>query len=229
MKKSFKYYIVVWGLLLALFNLITFIVPNPPNPAKFTESFWIGYGFVMAAFVGQLVCAGIAFRHDERSLVFYNLSLLSSSFAGLVATFIAGIICMITPVPYWISVVICAIVLVLNAITVIKVKVAINISVDKKIKEQTFFIKSLTVDAETLEARANDDYIKAECRKVAEALRYSDPMSSDALASVESQITVRFADLSAAVAENDKAKTTAIAKDLLVLIGDRNKKCKLLK
>ena len=228
MKKNFKYYIIAWGILLALFNLITFIVPSPN---KFAPSFWIGYSFIMLAFAGQLGCSFMVFKHDEHRMVFYNITLLRSSFIGLATSFVAGILCMITPFPYWLSVIICAVVLALNAFAVIKAKVAIDAvaSVDQKIKEKTFFIKSLTIDAETLMARANDDAIKAECRKVAEALRYSDPMSSNALSSVEGQITVKFADLSSVVAENDKEKTIAVAKELLVLIDDRNRKCKLLK
>ena len=228
MKKNLKYYIISWGLLLGLFNLITFIVPSLN---KFTPSFWIGYSFITLAFVGQLVCSLTVFKNDEYRMAFYNITLLRTSFIGLITSFVAGLLCMITPFPYWLSVIICAVVLVLNVLAVIKAKVAIDevASIDTKIKEKTFFIKSLTIDAETLMSRANDDAIKAECRKVAEALRYSDPMSSSALASAESQISVKFAELSAAVAENDKEKTAVSAKELLVLIDDRNRKCKLLK
>lgn len=61
-----------------------------------------------------------------------------------------------------------------------------------------------------------------------EAVRYSDPMSNDALAGVESQITLKFNELSEAVSGGaDNVKN--IADELVILIGDRNKKCKLLK
>ena len=59
----------------------------------------------------------------------------------------------------------------------------------------------LTIDADTLMAQAKSDGVKAECRKVYEAIRYSDPMSNDALASVEGKISAKFAELSAKVAE----------------------------
>ena len=62
-----------------------------------------------------------------------------------------------------------------------------------------------------------------------EAVRYSDPMSHDALSSVESQITVKFAELSEAVKTDDANKVTEIANEIIILVGDRNKKCKLLK
>ena len=78
-------------------------------------------------------------------------------------------------------------------------------------------------------ASAKSEAAKAECRKVYEAIRYSDPMSNDALASVESQITVKFAELSDAVKEDNVEQVAEIANEVIILLGDRNKKCKLLK
>ena len=232
MKKNFKLYLVAWVLLLAIFNLIAFLVPGTPTNEKFTASFWIGYGFITVMLIGQLVCAYMAFNQNDSKKVFYNITLVRSSYTGLVFSFIIGSICMIFSfLPYWIGVVVCAIVLLLNVMAIMKAKVAINEveRIDEKVKTQTFFIKSLTIDAETLMAGAKDDDIKAECRKVAEALRYSDPMSSDALSSIEGAISIKFTEFSNAVQANDKEKAIPTAGELVVLIGDRNKKCKLLK
>ena len=54
-------------------------------------------------------------------------------------------------------------------------------------------------------------------------------MSNDALSAVESQITIAFAAFSDAVKMNDVDKVAEIAKDISILISDRNKKCMLLK
>ena len=88
--------------------------------------------------------------------------------------------------------------------------------IESKVKTQTFFIKSLTIDADTLKASAKSEAVKAECRKVYEAIRYSDPMSNDALASVESQITVKFAALSDVVQANDPAAVAELANEVIV-------------
>ena len=137
----------------------------------------------------------------------------------------------ISPLPYWVGIILCSLVLAFNI--VITFKTASTIvrleSIDNKVKVQTFFIKSLTIDADTLMASAKSEAVKAECRKVYETVRYSDPMSNDALASVESQITVKFAELSEAVKADDAAKVVELANEVIVLVGDRNKKCKLLK
>ena len=78
-------------------------------------------------------------------------------------------------------------------------------------------------------ASAKSDAAKAECKKVYEAIRYSDPMSNDALASIEGQISIKFEALSAAVGADDIEKVSELANEVIILIGNRNGKCKLLK
>lgn len=232
MKKRFNLYIVVWAVLLALFNVIAFISVGWTGQEKYTPSFWIGYVFITVMFIGQLICSYMAFKADSAKKLFYNISLIRTSYIGLIVSFVVGGLCMlISPLPYWVGVIVCAIVLVANFLSVIKATAAIDEidRVDTKVKTQTFFIKSLTVDADTLMASAKSEAVKAECRKVYEAIRYSDPMSNEALASVESQITVKFEELSETVKVDDANKAIEIANEIIILIGDRNKKCKLLK
>ena len=232
MKKEFKSYVVVWAVLLALFNVIAFVSVGWAGQEKYTASFWIGYTFITLTFIGQLACAYIALKAENLQKIFYNIPLITASFAGLIASFIVGGLCMlISPLPYWIGVIVCVIVLAVNALAVVKTTVAIGEveRIDEKIKTQTFFIKSLTVDADTLLASAKSDAVRAECRKVYEAIRYSDPMSNDALTSVESAITLKFTALTDAVKTDDVEKVAAIANEVIILVKNRNEKCKLLK
>ena len=233
MKKNFKYFAVIWAILLALFNVICFVTPDEMNGmSKYTGAFWVGYIFITAAFVGQLICAFIAFKAENIEKMFYNVPLISLSFIGLIVMAVVGTLTMAIPnLPNWIGIIVCAIVLAFTAIAVVKASMAAdNVQqVEQKVKAQTFFIKSLTVDADTLLSQAKSDEIKAECRKVYEAVRYSDPMSNDVLAVAESQITLKFAALSDAVKADSAADVKTLASELLVLIADRNKKCKLLK
>ena len=232
MKKNFKFYLIAWCIVLALFNVIAFVVPSIPEPEKFTPSFWIGYASVTVTLIGQLACAYIALKDENFQKLFYNVSLLKTSYTGLIVSFAVGGLCMvISTIPYWVGVVLCAIVLAINVIAVLKAKVAIDEveRIDAKIKTQTFFIKSLTVDAESLVARAKSDAVKSECKKVYEAIRYSDPMSHAELGTIESEITRQFATLVDAVKADDAEKVSQEAAEICLLISDRNKKCKLFK
>ncbi len=232
MNKQFKNYLVTWAVLLGLFNVIAFVSVGWAGQEKYTASFWTGYVFITLAFGGQLACAYKALKEENLTKLFYNISLFKTSYSGLVASFVFGGLCMvISPLPYWVGILLCAIVLALNVISVVKASVAVDAvaQIDRKVKVQTFFIKSLTVDAETLLARAQGEEIKAACKKVYEAIRYSDPMSSDALSAAESQITLKFAALSDAVAAGDVTAVQTAAREVVILVEDRNRKCKLLK
>ena len=227
MKKNFKLYLVAWAIVLALFNVISFVVP-----AEKTTSFWIGYIFISLTFIGQLVCSYTVFKANNATKIFYNLSLVKIGYVGLIASFVVGGLCMlISPLPYWVGVVICAIVLAANILSVLKATTAVAEveRIDSKIKVQTSFIKMLTIDADTLMAQAKSDEVRAECRKVYEAIRYSDPMSNDELSSIEGQISAKFAEFSGAVKTDDFTGVTEIANEVVILIGDRNKKCKEMK
>ena len=225
MKKNFKLYLVAWAIAFAFFNVLSFVVPSEK-----TTSFWIGYIFISLTFIGQLVCLYKVFKANSATKIFYNLSLAKIGYIGLIASFIVGGLCMlISPLPYWVGVVVCAVILAANILSVLKATAAVAEveRIDSKIKVQTSFIKMLTIDADTLMAQAKSEVIKAECRKVYEVIRYSDPMSNDALAAVESQISAKFTELSDAVKEDNTEKVAEIANNVVILIGDRNKKCKV--
>ena len=232
MKKVFKFYSVIWAILLALFNVISFVSVGWAGISKYTPSFWIGYVFITLSFVGQIVCTYFAFKDDDIKKTFYNVSLISTSYTGLILSFVFGGLCMmISPLPYWVGIILCTIVLAINIIAVIKASAAVDIvsKIDDKVKTKTFFIKSLTVDAESLISRAKSENIKAECKKVYEAVRYSDPMSSAALAPIESDITIKFSTFSEAVISEESEKVVTLADEIIILLGNRNKKCRLLR
>lgn len=232
MKRVFKFYSIIWAVLLALFNVVSFVSVGWAGISKYTPSFWIGYVFITLSFVCQIVCAFFALKDNDIKKTFYNVSLIAASYTGLILSFVFGGLCMIISLlPYWVGILLCAIVLGFNVIAVVKATAVIDTvsSIDEKVKEKTLFIKSLTVDAETLMSRAKSETIKAECKKVYEAVRYSDPMSNDALASIEGDITIKFSKLSEAVISENSGTVVTLADEIIILLGDRNKKCKLLK
>lgn len=233
MKKGFKQYAAAWAVLLVLFNLICFVTPAEwYGFNKFGGSFWAGYVVITLAFLGQLACAYMTFKAENRKRFFYNLPLITVSYTGLILTLVLGGLCMAIPdVPNWLGAILGAVVLAFTAVAVIKASAAADIveSVDKKVAEKTAFLRMATADAEVILASAKSAEIKAECRKVYEALRYSDPMSNEALSVTEAKITVKLDELKAAAAADDAEKTKTAAEDLMLLIKERNTKCKALK
>lgn len=237
MKKLFKSYALIWVVLLAAFNVVCFVLPNAVSVggheyAKFGGVFWVGYIFITIAFIGQLACAYRAFNTDDKTRFFYNIPVIRVSYTGLILTIIFGAACMVIPdLPNWVGVILCFVILAFTAIAVIKADTTAEVieDIDKKISAKTAFIKELTADTESLVSHAATADAKAACTKVYEALRYSDPMSNDTLADIESELSKSFAVLSNAVKANDANAISNAADAFLIVLGDRNRKCKLLK
>lgn len=233
MKSKFKYYAAAWAVLVVLFHVIVFITPDEfKGMSKFGSSFWIGYIFIMLAFIGQLFAAWLAVKDDDITKLFYNIPLITISYTALIVMTVIGTLSMTIPnLPYWLGVIGCMIVLAFSVIALMGAQAASSIvtDMDYEIKNKTFFIKSLTVDVESLMEKAASADMKEEIKKVYEAVRYSDPMSSDALSGVESQITLRMNELADSVEKGDIDLVSKNAGEMIVLINDRNRKCKLLK
>lgn len=232
MNKNFKFYLSIWATLLAIFNIIAFAAPGWIWFEKYTPSFWIGYAFIMVSFIGQLACSFVAFKAENSQNLFYNIPLIKISFTGLVLSFVFGGICMFaSPLPGWVAAIVGIIILGAVALSVFKAKAAADLvsEIDTRVKNKTFFIKSLALDTEQVMNAAKTDELKTLAKKVYEAVRFSDPMSNAALVEIEDKMQSSFYDFANAVDQQDYELAASTANDLLSLVDLRNKKCKLLK
>jgi hypothetical protein len=123
------------------------------------------------------------------------------------------------------AVVVCSIILAISALCAIAGQAGANEinRVEEKIKVKRAFIQFLQVDIEMLAESETDAETKAELKKLAEKVRFSDPMSHEMLGELESRISVKVEEIKTAT---DKK---AIIKEIDVLLIERNKKCKILK
>ena len=233
MKKNFGIYSIIWAIYLAVFNVIVFVTPNEIGGiSKFSGSFWVGYIFITIAFIGQLICAFFAFKPRNFKKLFYKIPLISVSYSGLVLMLIAGSVFMAVPtLPEWIGIIVCVLILAFNAIAIIKATAAAELvsGIDEKVKTQTFFIKNLAADAQSLMTSAKSDELRAEAKKVYEAIRYSDPMSNVALSELNTQIERQYNTFADAVKADDAELAKETSDALVELIETRNQKCKALK
>ena len=234
MKRNFKFYFILWLILLAAFNAGIFLV-RPVIPGYVLNDgagFWTAWAFIMAAFAGNLICAYFAFKTQNLKKLFYNLPLVTVSYAGLISMLSLGETLMLIPgCPAWIAAVVCLIAAAVTAAAVVRADWAGKAAgaVEEKVKAQTAFIKTATLDAQNIANRAKSPAISAAGQRVYEALRYSDPMSSDALSAEEAKIAAKIEELSAAVNNADEETAGATADETVLLIKERNNKCRLLK
>ena len=213
MKMSFKLYALICAIGFAIFSLVTFI-PMVSAGVEITSSFIIGYIFCALLFAEQLGCGYFVFKEENLQKVFYNIPIVKTSFSSLVVMIVASVVLSLIGAPNWLVAVICAVIASVSAISILKASFVSEevAKIDEKIKSDTFFIKSLTVDAESL---------------ISKAIRFSDPMSNNALASLESEITIKFRSFENAVISGESLEEKS--NELLILVEERNKKCKLIK
>ncbi len=233
MKKKFVPYLICWTIFLALFHVIVFVTPNEiAGMSKFGGGFWIGYGFTLAAFLGQLLCVWLAFKEGEKRKLFYKLPLVYISYITLILTAAVGIVFMTVPqIPAWIAAIVCAVITAFGAVAVITAKAAAETvsAIDEKIKTRTAFIKELTARAESVMTQAQTPELKTEAKKVYEAIRYSDPISGAELSEIEGKISEAFVAFAKNVSSCDTAETKSSSANLILLLNERATKCKLLK
>lgn len=233
MKSYFKYYGICWAVLFLAFQIITFVATGATvGLAALRSAFWISYAFIDLVFIGNLICSILFFRSDHQDKIFLHYPVVKLAFTALVVSVVAGALVLAVPViPYWIGVVVDVCILVYYVIAIVASTAGAEVveSKDQRIKEQTAFIKLLTVDAEVLMDGCKTPQAKVLAAKVYEAVRYSDPMSTPALQQVDNEIQAAFHTFSAAICNGDMLSAQGAADQLLAQIDARNMKCKALK
>ena len=220
-KNSTKGYVIL-GILFALISIIAFAVPTSK-----TATFWIAYVFTAAAFAAQIVIWKTAFGKEEAlKSKFLGFPVVHIGIVYAVIQVIAFVVFMFVPtLPAWSAIVVCSVIAGISAVCMISADAGRNEieRVEAKVQKKVFYIRELQANIELLADNESDAAVKTTLTKLAEKIRFSDPMSNEVLAELEAEITAKVKELK--TAEN-KAE---IIKVLDSLITERNKKAKLLK
>ena len=222
MKKNGSMSYLALGIVFALFNVIAFVVPTDK-----TATFWTAYAFSVVAFAVQIPLWKIALgKKDTLKSKFLGIPVIHVGITYLIIQLIAFAVFMIFPtLPVWAAVVVCAVILAISALCVIAGQAGANEinRVEEKIKVKRAFIQFLQTDIEMLAETETDAETKAALKKLAEKVRFSDPMSHEMLGELESRISAKVEEMKTAT---DKK---ALIEEVATLLTERNKKCKILK
>lgn len=222
MKKNKGMAYAVLAIAFVLFNVIAFSVPTVKS-----ATFWVAYVFTAVAFASQIAIWNFAFKGtDTLKSKFLGIPLISVGITYLIVQIIVFVIFMALPLTAsWIAIVVCALILGISAICLIGTETGreeIN-RVEETVEKKVFYIKELQVDIEMLASTETDSDTKVALTKLADKIRFSDPMSNEVLVDLEAEITAKVKELK--TAEN-KAEIITV---LDSLITERNKKAKILK
>lgn len=213
---------------IALFSVIAFAVPFHHG-----INFWLGYGFGLFSilFLGLITYMSNSAKKPLQSR-FYGWQLMGVAGIYTVIQVVFSLLLFAIPMlPTWLGVVVCSALLILalgGSITTQSTNNTIE-KLDSEVKGKVFYIRSLEADIGGIAAKCSDPSLKKELEKLREIIRYSDPMSSPRLASIEESIQERCNYLGELVTRQDYNSALAAAQQIGRLLIERNEKCKLLK
>ena len=226
-KNKLRFYVVL-AILFVVLSVIAFVLPFQK-----TATFWLSYAFAVIAIAVQIYAYPKAFDGPTVKSKFYGFPLARVSTIYLIAQIVLSLIFMVVSkwVPAWIPVVLFALLLGAAAIGFIAAEGVrdeverqdvvhkANVTTMRALQSKAVFVASQCEDAETKQA----------LDAFAEALRFSDPVSSDALTDIEENLTGLVEELGNAVLDKDFEAARTLCAKASTLLADRNRMCKLNK
>lgn len=231
MKKNTTRWWVILGAVLVVYNVIVFVVPFPKNPV-----FFLSWLFTLAAIGAQGYVVRTAFYRGEgvRSK-FYGWPIAKIGLAYLAVQLALGLAFMAlglaVSVPVWLPLVLYVVLLGVSAAGFVAADAVRDevVRQDVKLVKDTSFMHSLQAKAASLPGLTQDAQLARLLEQFAEELRYSDPVSGEALRDAEAELAARTGELQRAVADGDKEAALALERKARAALSERNRLCKLNK
>lgn len=219
-KNSTKGYIIL-GILFALVSIVAFAVPTIK-----TATFWIAYVFTAAAFAAQIFIWNKALGKEELKSKFLGFPVVHIGIVYAIIQVVAFAVFLFVPtLPAWSAIVVCSVIAGVSAVCMISADAGHNEieRVEAKVQKKVLYIRELQVDVELIAAAETDADAKVALTQLAEKIRFSDPMSNEQLADLENKISIKVMELKTAT------NKVEIITEIISLLNERNKKCRILK
>lgn len=229
MKKEMIRWGIGLGVLLVLYILVAFLIPF-----VHTATFWVSFVFTLVAFGVAAASMYIAFiKNPDARSKFYGFPIARIGAIYGLAQLIAGIVFMALAawVPAWVAVLVYAIALGAAVIGLISAEAVVEeIRVqDVKLKKDVSLMRGLQSKVNQMAAQCDNPDAAEAVKKFAEELRYSDPVSSDALAEIEADLSAAVDELQSAIVDGDSNATRQLCRKASGVLAERNRLCKLNK
>lgn len=220
--------LAVLGILFIVYNLFVFVLCKPQ-----TSAFWISYVFMLIAFACQVATMFISVKTLDVETMFFGIPLLQLSVFYFFAELFASAVFMLFQnflgykIPLLIQVALLAL-FAIAAVMAISGRDAAKESKDN-IQHKVAALKGMGVDVEMLASSEKDPELRSRLNRLAESIRYSDPMSTPAIEDVEMRIRMTINELRVQCEQKDKSAALDAIARLDQMIVERNKKLMLSK
>ena len=227
MKKNTVRGMILLAVVAAVFSLIAFVLP-----VEKTSVFWIAYVCGLFAILFQLYIFKISFDGDAKSR-FYGFPIARVGVYYLAAQLILSIaeIALASIIPLWVVVIVNALLLALAVIGCVTTDAMRDeiIRQDVQLKKDVSRMRELQSLATSMLAQCTDENMKQTVKKIADELRFSDPVSSNATVELEEELKNQMADIQQAVADGDASSAKMLCEKLLSSLAERNRICSISK
>lgn len=221
-------WIIISIIILIVFNVIAFVAPFQK-----TSTFWVAYTFgVIAIILELLVNQKVQASGKTIKSRFYGWSLVIVASVYMVVQIIFSVFFMAaSDISSRIAVIVYVLSTALCLIGLVSVESSNEIieQIDMNTERKVFYIKSLESGLRLTAISCTDPDTKKNISDLAEEIRFSDPMSTDELFSIEQKITEKCNEIDSAVKSCEYDAANEKCDQARKLLDDRNEKCKLLK
>lgn len=221
MSKNKTRFIIVLAILFVVLSVIAFALPMGK-----TATFWLSYVFAVIALAVQLYAWPKAFGGEGAKSKFYGFPIARVTTIYLVVQLVMSLVFMLAAkwVPAWLVVILFVVLLAAAVIGLISAD-AIRDEVERQEtvrKVDTATMKALQAKAAAIAASCTDAEQKSTLDRLAEAFRYSDPVSSDATQKLEMKLEVLLDEL-------QESGNPGPIRKIEATLNERNQLCKMSK
>lgn len=227
-KKSQRGYMIL-GIVLVVFCCISFLPPFTMNAV-----FWSAFVFGLISILLQIYVFRISFTagSDAKSK-FYGFPIAKIGIIYLITQLVLSIIEMCTAafLPIFVALIINVLLLAAALIGCITADIVRDevVKQDVKTKIDVTNMRSLQSLSASLPGLCDDAAMKSKLQGLADAFRYSDPVSSESTRQLEYELGIKLQELNGAVSEKDNASIESLCKRVTGMLEERNRICKMSK
>ena len=217
------------GAAAVVYNVIAFALPFPK-----TAVFFLSWIFTMAALAAQVYVIRTAFFKGEGiKSKLYGFPIARVGMIYLAVQMVLGLVFMAlgTVVPIWLPLVLCVLLMgaaLIGLITTEGVREEVERQ-ERKLVKDVSRMRKFQAHTKMLAGEGRIPEAKEPLRELAEAFRYSDPVSNEALREIEDILADDLAHLQDAVALMEKEKALEMCRKTRRDLEERNQLCKLNK
>lgn len=229
MKKDVKRMTLALGILLILYMALMFLVPFEKG-----ENFAIVVAFTVLSFVvaGWSIYTAFIRKPDAKSR-FYGFSIAKLGVIYCVIQIIASIVLAVIgqKLLWWFDFLVCLFLLGITLIGLISVEAVVEeIKIQEvKVHKDVATMRELQSRIRLLAAQSERLKANIDVKKLAEEIKYSDPVSNEVTKELEMQLMNNLEEMKKAILVSDEDQVEKLCKTSLILLEERNKLCKMNK